>query len=110
MDWLSEWQPGSFMEMEHVDPAMDAGRLTAWLVLIVAAVALAVLWYRQRVFRRSFWCATAGRDVEVHLRFGKVLCCSAFEHPSAIGCDRRCVDQAFRARWPRATVAIALVK
>jgi hypothetical protein len=110
MDWLSEWEPGPFMGIEQVDPAVDAGRLTAWLVLVIAALAIAALWYRQRMFRRSFWCATAGRDVEVRLRLGQVLSCSAFEDSSAIACGRHCVDRTFRTRWPRATEATGLLK
>ena len=96
MDWLSEWEPGPYMGIEQVDSAADAGRLTAWLVLVIAAVVIAALWYRQRVFGHSFWCASAGRDVHVRLRLGRVLSCSAFEDPAAIACDRRCVDRSFR--------------
>src|SRR4030095_15066538 len=54
MDWLSEWEPGPYMSIEQVDPPADAGRLTAWLVLVIAAGVIAALWYRQRVFRHSF--------------------------------------------------------
>ena len=102
MDWLSEWEPGSYMGIEQIDPAADAGRITALLVMAIAAVAVAVLWYRQRLFRHAFWCATSGCDVEVCVRLGHVLSCSAFEDPSAIACDRRCVDRSFRTRWPSA--------
>ena len=110
MDWLSEWEPGPYMGIEHVDPAVDAGGLTAWLVLLIAALVIAALWYRQRVFRRSFWCETAGRDVAVRLRLGQVLSCSAFEDPAAITCDRRCVDRSFRTQWPRATATAGILK
>jgi hypothetical protein len=41
MDWLSEWEPGPYMSIEQVDPAVDAGRLTAWLVLVIAAGVIA---------------------------------------------------------------------
>ena len=110
MDWLSEWEPGPYMGIEQVDPAVDAGRLTAWLVLLIATMVIAALWYRQRVFRHSFWCATAGRDVAVRLRLGQVVSCSAFEDPTMIACDRRCLDRSFRTQWPRATAAPELVK
>jgi len=102
MDWLSEWEPGSYRGIEQIDPAVDAGRLTAWLVLVIAVLAVAALWYRQRIFRRAFWCATTGRDVEVCLRLGHVLSCSAFDDASAIACDRRCIDRSFRTQWPAA--------
>src|SRR5215831_15423164 len=71
MDWLSEWEPGSYMGIEQIDPAADAGRITAWLVLAIAAVAVAVLWYRQRVFRHAFWCATS------RFACGSVMSCPA---------------------------------
>jgi hypothetical protein len=82
MDWFSTWDPVFYAEIDQVDPAVDTGRLTAWLILAVVALAVAALWYRQRVFRHSFWCATIGRDVEVCFRLGRVLSCSNFENPS----------------------------
>ena len=102
MDWFSEWQPVPYAEIQQVDPAFDAGRLTAWLILAVVALAVAALWYRQRLFRYSFWCATVERDIEVRFRLGCVLSCSAFEDPAAIACARRCVDRRFRMQWPPA--------
>jgi hypothetical protein len=102
MDWLSELEPIPYTEVEQIDPTLDAGRLTAWLILAAVALIVAALWYRQRVFRRSFWCATVGRDIEVRLRLGCVLSCSAFEDPTAIACARRCLDRSFRVQWPPA--------
>ena len=102
MDWLSEWEPIPYTEGEQIDPALDAGRLTAWLILAVVALIVAALWYRQRVYRRAFWCATVGRDVEVRFRLERVLSCSAFEDPTAIACARRCLDRSFRVQWPLA--------
>jgi hypothetical protein len=99
MDWFSTWDPVFYAEIDQVDPAVDTGRLTAWLILAVVALAVAALWYRQRVFRHSFWCATIGRDVEVRFRLGRVLSCSNFENPSAIACARRCADRSFRMQW-----------
>ena len=102
MDWFSESDPGPYIEIEPVDAAVDTGRLTAWLILTVVALIVAALWYRQRVSRHSFWCATVGRDVEVLFRFGRVLSCSAFEDPTAIACARRCLVRSFRVQWPPA--------
>jgi hypothetical protein len=76
MDWFSEWQPAPSLEIERVD--------------------------RQRSWRRSFWCATVGRDTEVRFRFGCVVSCSAFEDPTSIACGRRCLDRSFRVQWPPA--------
>jgi hypothetical protein len=61
MDWLSEWEPLPYMGIEQVGPGVDSGRLTAWLILALAAVVIAALWYHQRIFRHSFWCATSRR-------------------------------------------------
>ena len=102
MDWFSVWAPGPYIESEPVDAAVDPGRLTAWLIVTVVALILAALWYRQRVSRHSFWCATAGRDVEALFRFGRVLSCSAFGDPTAIACARRCLVRSFRVPWPPA--------
>ena len=97
MDWFSEWQPD--LEIQAVGPATDSGQLTASVILIVVAAVVAVLWYRRRNWRRSFWCATIERDVEVRFRLGCVVSCSAFEDPTAIDCARRCRDRSFRVQW-----------
>jgi hypothetical protein len=106
MDWFTVWEPVGYVEIERVDSPMDSGMLTAWLILAVIALAGFIAWYRQRVVRRSFWCATAGRDVEVRFRRVGVLSCSAFETPTAVACARRCLDRGFRAQWPRALPVI----
>jgi hypothetical protein len=108
MDWFSAWDPGPYIESEPVDAAVDPGRLTAWLIVTVVTLILAALWYRQRVSRHSFCCATVGRDVEVLFRFGRVLSCSAFEDPTAIGCARRCLVRSFRVQWPPALPVMTL--
>lgn len=102
MDWFSEWQPAPNLEIELVDPAASSGQLTASAVLIVVAAVVAFLWYRQRGWRRSFWCATVERDVEVRFKLGCVVSCSAFEDPAAIDCARRCRDRSFCVQWPPA--------
>jgi hypothetical protein len=106
MDWFSAWEPLPYIEIERVDPPADGGLLTPWLVLAVILLA-AVMWYRTRVVRRSFWCATVGRDVEVRFRRGGVQSCSVFEDPTAIACARRCLDRSFRVQWPPAIPVLA---
>lgn len=106
MDWFSEWQPAPSLEIERVDSY--SGQVTAWLILIVVAAVVAALWYRQRSWHRSFWCATVGRDIEVRFRFGCVVSCSAFEDPASIACGRRCLDRSFRVQWPPALPVLAL--
>jgi len=90
MDWFSEWQPATNLEIERVDPTAYLGQLTAWVILIVVAVVVAALWYRQRSWRRSFWCASVGRDVR-----------------SASGSDARC--PARHSRIPRRSPAPGVV-
>lgn len=111
MDWFSTWEPAPYpvpyMDIERLDPPADGGLLTAWLVLAVIALAAAVMWFRRRVVRHSFWCATAGRDVVVRLGRGCVQSCSAFEDPTAIACARRCRDRSFRVQWPPALPVLA---
>ncbi len=109
MDWVGVWEPVPYpyMEIEPVDPPADGGLLTAWLVLAVIALAVVVMWYRLRVVRHSFWCATIGRDVEVHFGRWSVQSCSAFEDPTAIACARRCLDRRFRVQWPPAIPVLA---
>jgi len=107
MDWFSEWQPAANLEIERVDPTAYLGQLTAWVILIVVAVVVAALWYRQRSWRRSFWCASVGSDVEVRFRLGCAVSCSAFEDPTAIACARRCLDRSFRVQWPPALPVLA---
>jgi hypothetical protein len=113
MDWFTAWEPAGYVEIEieRGDAPTDSGMLTAWLILAVIALAVIALagliaWYRQRVVRRSFWCATAGRDVEVRFRRACVLSCSVFEEPTAAACARRCLDGGFRAQWPPALPVI----
>jgi hypothetical protein len=102
MDWFSAWEPVPYLEIERVEPPVDAGRFAAWLVVTAIVLAAIVMWYRQRVVRHAFWCATVGREVEVRRRLGCVLSCSAFENPAAIACGRRCLDRTFRVQWPPA--------
>jgi hypothetical protein len=100
MDWFSAWEPVPYIDVERIDPPVDAGRLSAWLVLAVIVLTAVIMWYRQRVVSHSFWCATVGRDIAMQFRHGRVLSCSAFEDPTAIACARRCLDRSFRVQWP----------
>ena len=58
--------------------------------------------------RRRFSCAWSGRDVEVESVVrglpgpGPVVGvhgCSTYDAPTAIECQRRCLDPAFRRQW-----------
>ena len=100
MDWFGMWDPVPYLEVERVDPPADIGMFVAWVIVATLAVIAATVWYRQRVARQAFWCATAGRVVEVRMQHGWVLSCSAFEDPTAIACGRRCRDRSFRLQWP----------
>jgi nucleotide-binding universal stress UspA family protein len=68
----------------------------------------------RRVVTRRFWCAWSEREVEVEfvergfpgLRWAVgVKSCTNFEPPSAIECQRRCLDPAYRRQWPPALPA-----
>ena len=111
MDWLGEWDPflfpAPYIETETVEPPAMGEQLTAWLVLAVIALTVVAIWYRLRVARHSFWCATAGREVEVRIAHGCVQSCSAFENGAAVACARRCVDRSFRMQWPPALPVLA---
>ena len=72
--------------------------------LTLMLLALALLSQRPAVVRR-FWCALRARDVEVAYARNTlrllgapftVRCCSAFDSPTAITCDRRCVHAEYR--------------
>ncbi len=105
-DWFSPLEPVRYVEIERVDTSANSGVLITWLILAVLVGVGFVAWHRTRVVRRSFSCATAGRDVEVRFRRSCVLSCSAFEEPAAIACARRCTDSGFRAQWLRLPVLI----
>jgi hypothetical protein len=111
MDWLGEWDPFLYpvpnFEIEPVDPPTADERLTAWLVLTVIALIVMVIWYRFGVWRHAFWCAVAGREVEMRIAGGCVRSCSAFEDRTSIACARRCLDRNFRMRWPPALPVLA---
>lgn len=104
MDWFSVWEPAPYplpdMDIERLEPPSDGGLLAVWLALAVVALAAAVMSSRRRLVRHSFWCATAGRDVDVRLERGFVQSCSVFEDPTAIACARRCRDRSFRVQRP----------
>ena len=104
MDWFSAWEPVAYpyTELQPIEPPADAARVTAWAILALIALVTTVIWFRLRARRHSFWCAIVGRDVEVRLRSGSVLSCTAFENAAAIACTRRCVDRTFRVQWPSA--------
>lgn len=113
MDWLNAWEPLAYpvdIDIDGVDPSRDGGLPTTWLAVAVILSVAAVVRYRQRVARHSFWCATAGRDVELVLGRGCVLSCTAFEDSTAIACARRCRDRSFRMQWPPALPALSRLR
>jgi len=65
--------------------------------------------------RRYFWCPIHQREVEVEFEerglpgFRMALgvrSCSVFEPPTAVDCERRCLDPAFRQRWAPPTPGV----
>jgi hypothetical protein len=102
MDWFNAWERVPYRELELVDSPAASGQFTALLVVGLIVLAAMVMWHRQRVVRHAFWCATAGRDVEMRRRCGRVQSCSVFDDPTAIACARQCIDPGFRVQWPPA--------
>ena len=113
MEWLNAWDSLAYpvgIDIDGVDPSLDSGLPTTWLVVAVILSVAAVVWYRQRVVRHSFWCATAGRDVELVLERGRVLSCTAFEDSTAVACARHCRDRSFRMQWPAAVPELSQLR
>ena len=105
MDWLGFEVPRYYPIDADLGDIADGSRLQALLpvaLLIVVTIAIAVAVRAHAHRRRTFWCAIADRDVVTEFRRGCVCSCSAFEAPTAIACDRRCTDAAFRHQWPPA--------
>lgn len=57
---------------------------------------------------QAFWCREKGREVEVEFEMEgfpgfrtavDVRSCSVFEPPTAVDCERRCLDPTFRQKW-----------
>ncbi len=66
MDWFSEWQPVPNLEIDRAQANPYLGELMAWAILIVLALVVTAVWYRQRRWRVAVLVsATVGRDVEV---------------------------------------------
>jgi hypothetical protein len=106
MDWFNAWEFAAYSmasaEIEPAEVAAAGAPPVVWVLGAAIALAAAALWHRRRVVRRSFWCALAGREVEVRLGPGCVHSCSAFEDATAVTCARRCLDRSFRIQWPPA--------
>jgi hypothetical protein len=103
MDWFGFDMPVYYPIDVGVGESADVSRLQALLpvalvIAIVIVIAVAVQAHARR--RRTFWCAIADREVVTEFRRGRVCACSAFESATAITCDRRCTDAAFRQQWP----------
>jgi hypothetical protein len=98
MEWPMEpWEGDLAVAMVQAMADMISWVLIAQLALLLGVAVLA----RHPVVVRRFWCAVASRDVEVV--FARKLlpllrpaltvqCCSAFDPPAAVACDRGCVN------------------
>jgi len=100
--------------MEFVEEIVVQGVIAGLALGLLAVLLLLLPLAVPRLFarrRRHFWCATARERVDVEFEARglpgfrsaiAVLSCSKFEPPSAIACQRRCLDAAFRRQWPPA--------
>jgi hypothetical protein len=82
----------------------------ATLASLVLLMPILVVFSRM-IRRRRFWCAQTQREVEVLVEergvpglvyASSVTSCSVFDPPTAVACERRCLDAGFRRRWPPA--------
>jgi hypothetical protein len=107
MDWLgagpSEGSEG--MLVQSIADAVGWGLVYLALVLAI----LLVLLVERVCRRRRFWCAQVGREVEVEFEEAglpgfrhpvAVRGCTEFDPPTAVACNRRCLDANLRARLP----------
>ena len=96
-------------------PAVVLGAFLAAILVLVLAWLLTVRLSGGPIIRKSFWCPLKLRYVNVDFvadpisvdRYHDVLFCSAFEDPSQLTCDKRCVDlpEAKAAPLPRHMVS-----
>jgi hypothetical protein len=75
------------------------------MVLVALAIVLIGAWTAATV-RRRFWCRMSQREVEVLFErrgllrsIAAVRSCSAFEPPTCVACERRCLDARYRRQW-----------
>lgn len=100
-----EW-PGWWSGEAVADVAASDGGSVGWIVLAYLMLGAAfVLFVTERAMQRRFWCPVSQRDVEVEFevhglpglrRVVGVKACSVFDPPTAVHCDRRCLDPDFR--------------
>lgn len=85
------------------------GWILVAFALAVTIVAFAGLAAGAFVARRHFWCASAGREVEVTFQENglpgfrrpvAVRKCSMFDPPTEVTCRRDCLDRAVRMKLP----------
>jgi hypothetical protein len=104
VEWPGWWSGEAVAEVT----AGSAGNL-GWFVLaylmLVVPFCLVLLHGAERA---RFWCPERRRDVEVDFEVRGLLgvrravgvkCCSAFDPPTAVDCDRRCLDPDLRRAW-----------
>jgi hypothetical protein len=97
--WFQAWIQGFLLLFAEIGATV-----------VMGAVVIAIFaFFSARTVRRWFWCAQAGRAVEVEFErrgplrtLARVRSCSAFEDKTAIGCSRRCLDGNFRRQWEQA--------
>jgi hypothetical protein len=90
--WMQQW----------VEGFLRVGGATFLVVAVACALITALGVWGIVLVRRRFWCRVANREVDVEFvsrgeapRFLSVKACSAFDPPTAIACDQRCLDPHF---------------
>lgn len=104
---MGDW-PEQVPVVEVIVQAVVTAQIAAFILLsLLLLFSAPFLWGTVRR-RRSFRCPLVRHEVEVEFeerlllgfrRSVGVRSCSVFEPPTAIECQRRCVDSAFRRQW-----------
>jgi len=115
---MVDW-PEQVPVVEVIVQAVVTAQIVAFILLSMLLLfsAPTFLWGTVRR-RRGFRCPLVRREVEVEFeerhvlgfrRSAGVRSCSVFELPTAIECQRRCVDGAFRRQWEPALPVLTRV-
>ena len=105
MDWSRGWPVEQVREgwVQGLTDVFSWGLILAVLFLVPLLVV-----FSSGIRRRRFYCAQNGREVEVEFeergfpgfrRPVAVKICSVFEPPTAVVCQRACLDPFFQRHW-----------
>ena len=105
MDWSRGWPVEQVREgwVQGLTDVFSWGLILAVLFLVPLLVV-----FSSGIRRRQFYCAQSGREVEVEFEERgvpgfrcdvAVRSCSVFDPPTAVDCQRRCLNSDYRRQW-----------